>query len=219
MNSPPVFTAGHAIRTPVNQVLRNTYLLLSLTLVAGAIAAYAAMVTNAGIINWWLYLGFALAMPYVIHATRNSVWGIVTSFIYAAGLGYIAGPIISMYSRNLGVHIPIYAFTATATIFLAITGYAMATKRDFSFMRGFMFAGGLAVLLAIVANMFLNIPLLSVTISTVGVLLASAGILYSTSAAINGGEDNYIVLASNIYGSLWALFMNLMNILGFFSGD
>jgi modulator of FtsH protease len=219
MNSPPVFAAGHAIRTPINQVLRNTYMLLALTLVAGAIAAYVAMSSNAGRVNWFLYLGFAIAMPYVIHATRNSVWGIVTSFIYAAGLGYIAGPIISMYSRTLGIHIPIYAFTATATIFLGLTGYAMATKRDFSFMRGFMFAGGLAVLLAIVANMFLHIPLLSVTISTVGVLLCSAGILYSTSAAINGGEDNYIVLASDIYGSLWALFMNLMNILGFFSGD
>jgi modulator of FtsH protease len=160
-----------------------------------------------------------IGMPFIINALRNSVAGLVACFVYCAGLGYIAGPIIGMYAAAIGPQIPVYAFVTTAVVFFGLTGYVMATRKDFSFLRGFMFAGFIAVLLAIVANQFLNIPLLSVTISSVATLLAAGGILYSTSAAINGGEDNYIVLAANIYGSIWSLFMNLMNIFGFLSSD
>ena len=198
-----------------NKVLRNTYMLLSMTLVCGAIAAYASASMHVGVINFWLYLAFALGMPMLISATRNSVWGLVSCFVYTTGLGFIAGPIVSLYARMIGPEVPIYAFAATAIIFGALTSYAMISKRDFSFMRGFLMAGFIAVLLALIANQFMHIPVLSLIISSVVVVLASAGILYSTSAAINGGEDNYVVLAASIYADLWSMFMSLMNIIGF----
>ena len=202
-----------------NKVLRNTYMLLSMTLVCGAIAAYAAAAMQVGVINSWLYLAFAIGMPILINATRNSVWGLVSCFVYTTGLGFIAGPIISLYARMIGPEVPMYAFGATAIIFGALTSYATVSKRDFSFMRGFLMAGSIAVLLAIVANIFMQISVLSLIISSVVVVLSSAGILYSTSAAINGGEDNYVILAATIYADLWAMFMSLMNIIGFASRD
>lgn len=214
----PVLPFGQSALA-TNKVLRNTYMLLSMTLVCGAVAAYASAAMQVGIINQWLYLAFAIGMPMLINATKNSVWGLVSCFVYTTGLGFIAGPIISLYARMIGPEVPAYAFGATAVIFGALTSYAMVSKRDFSFMRGFMMAGSIAVLLAIVANIFMQISVLSLIISSVVVVLSSAGILYSTSAAINGGEDNYIVLASTIYADLWAMFMSLMNIIGFSSRD
>lgn len=202
-----------------NKVLRNTYMLLSMTLVCGAIAAYAAAAMQVGVLNFWLYLAFALGMPMLINATRNSVWGLVSCFVYTTGLGFIAGPIISLYASTIGPQVPMYAFGATAIIFGALTSYAMVSKRDFSFMRGFLMAGSIAVILAIVANYFMQISLLSLILSSIIVVLSSAGILYSTSAAINGGEDNYVVLAATIYSDLWSMFMSLMNIIGFASRD
>ena len=202
-----------------NKVLRNTYMLLSMTLVCGAIAAYAAAAMQVGVLNFWLYLAFALGMPMLINATRNSVWGLVSCFVYTTGLGFIAGPIISLYARMIGPEVPAYAFGATAVIFGALTSYAMVSKRDFSFMRGFLMAGSIAVLLAIVANFFMQISVFSLIISSIVVVLSSAGILYSTSAAINGGEDNYVILAATIYADLWSMFMSLMNIIGFASRD
>lgn len=215
-NALPLPRSG-GLPVSINKVLRNTYMLLSLTLVGGAIAAYLGR--NMPMMNFWLYLGFALVMPMIISATRNSVWGLVSCFVYTAGLGLIAGPIISMYASTVGAHVPIYAFAGTATIFFALTAYVMTTRKDFSFMRGFIMAGFIAVLLAIVANVFLNMPLLSVIISTFIIVLSSAGILYSTSAAINGGEDNYIVLAASIYADLWSMFMSLMRIFGIFGSN
>jgi modulator of FtsH protease len=210
---------GQASVLQTNKVLRNTYLLLSLTLVAGALGAYVAAATNMPVINKWLYLAFALGMPFVIHATKDSALGLVSCFVYTTGLGIIAGPIISMYAKFIGPQVPIYAFGATATVFGALTIYALSTRKDFSFMRGFLMAGSIAVVLAIVANIFLQMSIFSLIISSVVVVLSSAGILYSTSAAINGGEDNYIVLASTIYADLWAMFMSLMHIFGFASSD
>lgn len=216
---PPVAPFGDARALSTNKVLRNTYLLLALTLVSGAIGAYVAVATNMPVINQWLYLAFAIGMPFVINATRNSALGLVSCFIYTTGLGLIAGPIINLYTQAIGPQVPIYAFATTAAVFGTLTAYCMVTRKDFSFMGGFLMAGTIAVLLAIVANFFLHIPVLSLIISTVVVLLASAGILYSTSQAINDGEANYIVLASSIYADLWSMFMSLMNIFGFFSGD
>jgi modulator of FtsH protease len=216
-SSPALSFGQSALAT--NKVLRNTYMLLSMTLVCGAVAAYAAAAMQVGVLNFWLYLAFALGMPMLISATRNSVWGLVSCFVYTTGLGFIAGPIISLYASVIGPQVPVYAFGATAIIFGALTSYAMVSKRDFSFMRGFLMAGSIAVILAIVANYFLQISVFSLILSSIVVVLSSAGILYSTSAAINGGEDNYVVLAATIYSDLWSMFMSLMNIIGFASRD
>jgi modulator of FtsH protease len=218
--SPPPGAVQYSARSiSINKVLRQTYMLLAFMLVAGAVGALVANAFNFGIVNRWLYLAFALAMPFVIHATRNSVMGLVFSFVYTFGLGFIAGPIVSLYASAIGVHVPVYAFGTTALVFFALTGYVLTTKKDFSFLRGFLIAGSVAVLLAIVANFFLQMSVLSLVLSSVIVVLSSAGILYSTSAAVNGGEDNYITLATGIFADLWAMFMSLMNIFGFFSGD
>ena len=212
-------TATRSNAIEINKVLKNTYLLLSLTLFAGAAAAYYAAATEAPMVNRWLYLAFAIGMPMLINATRNSVWGLVSCFAYTTGLGYIAGAVISIYVQAIGPQVPIYAFATTAAAFVGLSGYALVSKRDFSFMRNMLVVSSICVLAAIVANMFLQISFLSLLISSAVVVLSSLGILYSTSQAINGGEDNYIVLASSIYADLWAMFMSLMNIFGFFGGD
>jgi modulator of FtsH protease len=210
---------GQTQGVAINKVLRQTYTLLAMTFVCGAIAAYAAATMNVPVVNRWLYLAFAIGMPMLISATRNSVWGLVSCFVYTTGLGFIAGPIIQLYARAIGPEVPMYAFGVTALVFGALSTYAITTKRDFSFMRGFLIAGSMTVLLAIVASFFLQLTWLSLIISSVVVILSSAGILYSTSAAVNGGEDNYIVLAATIYGDVWAMFMSLMRIIGFASSD
>ena len=201
----------------ISKLLRNTYLLLGLSLMAGAIGAYVGR--NMPIINWWLYLGFAVAMPFVINATRNSVMGLVSTFVYTTGLGLIAGPIISMYATRIGIHVPIYAFATTAVVFFALSAYVITTGANFQFMGSAITVGCVVVLLAFVANMFLQISWFSVGIASIGVVLSAALILWRTSSAVHGGEDNYITLAAGIYGDLWAMFMNLMNIIGFMSDD
>lgn len=213
----PQARSGLAVR-PINQVLRNTYLLMSMMLGLSAVAVWYAINSGAAPLNKWLFLAFLIGMPYLIYATRKSVAGLGLSFVYAALLGYFLGPIIGMYAR-INPNIPMYAFAGTAIIFGAMTATALLSKRDFSFMRGFLVVGTVVAILAIVANMFFQIALFSVIISSVVVVLASLWILYSTQQAVNGGEDNYVVLATGLFSDIWVLFMHLMNLLNFFGGD
>lgn len=219
MNSVPVYhTKVASVATPINKVLRNTYIMLSLMLGVSAIAAAYSVSSGAGLVNFWLLLAFMIGMPFAIHAFRNSVVGLGLSFVYAGLLGYFLGPIVGFYA-SLDPKIPLYAFAATATIFGTLSVYAMTTKRDLSFMRGFLTVGLVVVLLAIIANVFLQLPMLSVVISAAAVLLISGCILYTTQAAARGGETNYIVLATSLFADIWVLFLHLMNLMNLGSGD
>lgn len=209
-------SAVAAIET--TKTIRNAYLLLTLMLGASALSCWYAIASNAGVLNVWLFLAFMIGMPFAIHATRNSLAGLALSFVYATGLGYFLGPIVGFYLR-LDPNIPIYALAATSVIFFSLSGYALVSRTNFNFLGGFLFVGGLVMLGGIVANIFLQMPILSLVISGAAVLLISAAILWETSQLIHDPEANYIVVATSLLGSIWVLFMHLMRLFAFFSGE
>jgi modulator of FtsH protease len=207
-----------ALAVPVNRVLRNTYLMLTLMLLVSAGGAAYAMSSGMRMPNFWLMLGFVILMPMAIAAFRNSAIGLVLSFAYAGLLGLFVGPLISHYAQ-IDQRIPLFAFIGAATMFGALSTYAMTTKRDFSVLRGFLVASVFAVLAAIVAQYFLNLPLFGVVLSVAILALSSLWILYYTQAMVRGGETNYVIVANGLFASVWNLFLNLMQLLGFASGD
>ncbi len=202
-----------------NKVIRNTYTLLSMTILFSALTAGFAMMTNAQPVHWLIMLVVFLGGPFVINALRNSAMGLVAIFAFTGAMGYILGPILSLYlALPNGSQIVTTAFGLTGVIFLGLSGYALVSRKNFSFMGGFLMVGFLVMLAAIVLNIFLEIPALSLAISAAMVLLLSAGILYETSAMVHAGETNYITMTVALYTSIFALLMHLLNLLQFFMG-
>lgn len=214
----PAVGRSAALSLANSKTIRNAYLLLTLIMGVSALTCLYAINSGAQPINPWLFLAFMIGMPFAIHATRNSVAGLGLSFVYAGLLGYFLGPIVGIY-LSMDPKIPTYALAATAVVFSALSGYALVTRKDFSFLGGFVFVGALVILGAVVANIFLQIPLLSVAISAAAVLLISACILWETSHLINDPDANYIVVATSLMGSIWMLFMHLMRLFAVFSGE
>ena len=202
-----------------NKVIRNTYTLLSMTILFSAVTAGYAMVSNAQPVHWIILLAVFLGGPFVINSLRNSAMGLVAIFAFTGAMGYILGPILSMYlALPNGAQIVTTAFALTGVIFLGLSGYALTSRKDFSFMGGFLMVGFLVMLAAILLNIFLQIPALSLAVSAAMVMLLSAGILYQTSAMVHGGETNYIVMTVSLYTSIFALLIHLLNLLQFFMG-
>ncbi len=203
-----------------NKVLRNTYMLLTLTLLTSAVTAGIAMATGAQPINFWLMLAVFIGGPFVINAVRNSGWAIILTFLFTGFMGYVLGPILSLY-LNLpnGPQVVVMAFGTTATMFLGLSGYAIATRKDFSFMGGFLMVGLLVVLAAIIANFFLQIPALSLTISAAAVMLMSGLILFDTSRMVNGGETNYVIMTVSLFANIYVMFLHLLNLFSALSGE
>ena len=203
-----------------SRIICNTYLLLTLTLLTSTITATIAMYSAAAPVNWLLMLAVFIGMPFVINRFRNSVWGLVLTFVFTAFMGYVLGPILNLYlSLSHGPQIVMHAFGTTAAIFVGLSAYTFATKKDFSYMRGFLFTGLIVLLVAIVANIFLMIPLLSLTISSVAVMIMSGLILYDTSRMIHGGEDNYIMMTVSLYANIYVLFIHLLNLFSIMHGN
>ena len=204
-----------------NKVLKNTYLLLSATL---AFSAVMALVSMAIAVPPWMYLvsviGAMVLGMFVLPRTANSSTGLWVIFLITGLLGFGLGSILTGYlSLPNGPQIIATAFGGTGIIFLGLSGYALTTKRDFSFMGGFLFAGMLVVILAMLANLFLTIPALSLAISGAIILLMSGFILFDTSRILSGGETNYIFATYGLYLSLFNIFVALLQILGIMSGD
>ncbi len=210
-------------QTPIlatNRVIRNTYLLLTLTLLTSAAAAGFAMVSGARPVNWFIMIAVFIGMPFVIYRFRDSVWSLPLTFLFTGFMGYVLGPILTLYlGLANGPQIVMSAFATTAVMFVGLSAYALATQRDFSFMRSFLFVGLIVVLLAIVANLFLAIPALSLTISAVAVLLMSGLILFDTSRMLHGGETNYVVLTVSLFANIYVLFVHLLNLFSVMHGN
>jgi len=216
----PSSTGSISETISTNKVIRQTYMLLSLTLAFSAITAFIAMAVNAPPVHWIIMLGVLIGGPFAIHAARNSALGIVLTFAFTGVLGFFLGPILSMYlGLPNGPQIVGNAFAATAVAFVTLSGYALATKKDFSFLGGFLVVGLIVALLAIVANLFLAIPALSLAISAAVVLLLSAAILFDTSRMIHDPEANYIVMTVSLYANLYVMFLHLLNLFHAFMGD
>lgn len=211
--------AQSAIST--NKVLKNTYLLLSATLAFSAVTAVISMTLA---LPSWMYLvsviGAMVMGIFVLPRTANSSSGIGVIFAITGLLGLGLGSILTMYlALPRGPEIIATAFAGTGLIFLGLSGYALTSKRDFSFMGGFLFAGIMVVFLAGIANIFLAIPALTLAISAGIILLMSGFILFDTSRIINGGETNYIMATYGIYLSIFNIFISLLQILGIMGSD
>lgn len=204
----------------VNKVLRNTYMLLGMTIIFSAMTAGIAMVTNAPPMHFLLMIGLFYGLLFAIHKTQNSVWGLVFTFALTGTLGYTLGPIFnSLLQIPNGNSIITTALGGTGFIFFALSGYALVSKKDFSFLSGFMLVGFFVLIAGVVANLFLNIPMLSLAISAGFILFSSAAILMQTGQIINGGERNYVLATVTLYVSIYNILVSLLHILTAFSGD
>lgn len=203
-----------------NKVLRNTYLLLSLTFIFSAITAYFSFISGARPMNPLLMIVGVYGLMFLTQALRNSVWGLVSVFAFTGFLGYTIGPVLNYYITGFsnGPQIVATALGGTGMIFFALSGYALTTKKDFSFLGGFLFVGVMVALLAMIAGIFIHIPALQLAISAAFVLISSGLILLQTSAIIHEGETNYIMATIGLFVSIYNLFISLLNILSAFSG-
>ena len=218
VKAPITLTTEGALTT--NKVLRNTYLLLSLTLLFSALTAGFAMVTNAPPLHWLITLGGYFGLLFVVTRLRNSAWGLAAVFALTGFLGYTLGPILNFYlSLPNGSQVVMTALAGTGAIFLALSGYALVSRKDFSFMGSFLMIGMLVAFLAGLGAMLFSIPMLSLAVSAMVILLMSGMILWQTSDIIHGGETNYIMATVTLYITIFNLFVNLLQILGVFSGD
>jgi modulator of FtsH protease len=203
-----------------NKVLRNTYLLLSMTFLFSALMAYVSFASHAKPMGILLMLVGVYGLMFLTQALRDSVWGIVATFAFTGFLGYTLGPILNMYITNFsnGPQLIATALGGTGMIFFALSGYVLTTRKDFSYLGGFLFVAVMVAVLAMIASIFFTIPALSLAISAAFVLISSGLILFQTSAIIHGGETNYISATVALYVSIYNLFISLLQLLGAFSG-
>jgi modulator of FtsH protease len=203
-----------------NRVVRNTYLLLSMTLLFAAVTAATSLalkLPHPGLIV--TLVGF-FGLLFAVHKLKDSGWGILAVFALTGFMGYTLGPVISRYlGLPNGGEIVMQAMGATAAIFVGLSAYALTTKKDFSFMGGFLMVGILLAFLAGLAAIFFEIPALSLTVSAAFVLLMSGLILYETSNIIHGGETNYVLATVTLFISIFNLFSSVLQLLGFMGGD
>ncbi|MGU9956513.1 MAG: Bax inhibitor-1 family protein [Arenicellales bacterium WSBS_2016_MAG_OTU3] len=221
MNNSQVTTARAPGELATNKVLKNTYIMLAATLGFSAVTATISIMITAPI---WTYIASLVAgmvlgifvLPKVAHKTSGVGW----LFLITGLLGFGLGAVLSIYlSIPKGPQIIGTAFGGTAVIFLGLSAYALKSGRDFSFMGGFLFAGMMAIVIAIIANIFLQMPMLSIVISVVVIMIMAGFILFDTSRIINGGETNYIIATYGIYLSIFSIFIHLLSLLGIVGGD
>ena len=213
------------ISAGAQKVLRNTYMLLALTMVPTVIGAYIGMQTSgvimaSPILTTVVMLAAVIGLQFGIAANRNSGIGVALLLLMTGLLGWWLGPILNVaLSMSNGMALVGYAAVGTGAIFLAMGAVAATTKRDFSFMGKFLFVGMLALLAAMIANMFLQIPALALTISTLVIVVFSLFLLYDLQRIIRGGETNYVMAATGVYMSLFNIFANLLHILMALAGQ
>ena len=204
-----------------NKVLRNTYALLALTLLFSAATAGIAMVMNVAPMSPWLVLIGYFGLLFATTKTSDSALGLVFVFALTGFMGFTLGPIINIYLTvfSNGSQLVMMALGGTGVIFLGLSGYALTSRRDFSFMGGFLMVGILVAFLAGLGALFFQIPALSLAVSAMFVLLMAGLILYQTSQIIHGGETNYILATITLYITIYNLFTSLLHLLGVFAGD
>ena len=225
MNHPAAYRAdtthsGLGTTLSTHRVLRNTYALLSMTLLFSAAVAGVAValrLPSPGII---LTLVGYFGLLFLIHKVQNSGWAVGAVFALTGFMGYTLGPVLSAHLALPGGGQTIaMALGATGATFLALSGYVLATRRDFSFMGGFLFAGMVIAILAGLAAMFFQMPALGLAVSAMVALLSAGLILFETSRIVNGGETNYVLATVGLFVSLFNLFTSLLSLFGFSTND
>lgn len=222
MNNPTVITSGQSQTATLvtNKVIRNTYTLLSMTLLFSALTAGVSMALNLPHPGILLTLGGYFGLLFATNKFRDSTLGLVFVFALTGFMGYTLGPILNAYlALPNGSQVVMTAMGATGIIFLGLSAYALSSRKDFSFIGGFLMAGILVAFLAGLGALFFSMPGLSLAVSSMFVLLMAGLILYQTSQLIHGGETNYIMATVTLYVSIFNLFTSLLHLLGFMAGD
>lgn len=197
-----------------HKVLRNTYFLLGLTLAFSAVTATLSTVFALPAPGFILMLAGFYGLMFLTYRLADSPTGILAAFAFTGFLGYCLGPVLnSLLSAGMGDVIGL-ALGGTALVFFSCSAYVLTTRKDMSFLGGMMMAGFVVLLVAVVANLFLNIPALHMAISVMFILFSSGAILWETSNIIQGGETNYIRATVSLYVSIYNIFVSLLSILG-----
>ncbi|MBA6412170.1 Bax inhibitor-1/YccA family protein [Parahaliea sp. F7430] len=212
--------AGIGSVVSTNKVLKNTYMLLGLTLAFSALTAGISMAMGLpqGAALILSLVGFGLL--FVVNKMADSSKGLVAIFAFTGVMGASLGPMLNYYAGMPGgPALVMQALGGTAVVFFGLSAYALTTRKDFSYMGGFLMVGLLVAVVAMIANIFLNIPALSLTISAAVVMIMSGLILFDTSRIINGGETNYIRATISLYLSIYNLFIHMLSLLTAFGDD
>lgn len=204
-----------------NKLIRNTYTLLAMTLLFCAATAGASMALSLPHPGLIITLVGYFGLLFLTAKFRDSAWGLLLIFALTGFMGLTLGPIISAYLQMFsnGAELVMMAFGGTGVIFLGLSGYALTSRKDFSFMGGFLMVGILVAFLAGLGAAIFSIPALSLAVSVMFVLLMSGLILYQTSQIVNGGETNYIMATITLFVSIYNLFLSLLHLLGAFGGE
>lgn len=219
-------TQTGSIAAQQNKVLRNTYMMLALTMIPTVIGANIgasmnlSFVAESPVMSALLMFGAMMGMLFAVSALRNSVWGIAALLGFTFVAGVFLGPILQVALQlSNGAELIGMAAGSTGLIFFSLATLATVTKKDFSFMGKFLFIGLIMLVVASLANLFFQMPALTLTISAVAVLIFSAYILFDVSRIVHGGETNYVMATLGIYMSIYNLFINLLQLLMAFSGQ
>ncbi len=218
MAQPRSFAVSGRPAVEVNQVLRNTYMLLSLTLAFACLTGVMAVAMNLPPFNFIVYLVGFFGLSYAVNKTADSGWGLFWTFAFTGFIGVAAGPIVG-YFAAVNPGIVAQAFGVTAAAFVGLSIYTIVTRRDFSFLRSFLVMGFWIILGIIVCSFFFDLSPFAAAISAAMVLIAGALMLYQTSALVLGGETNYIIATNNLFVSIYLMFMNLLALFGIMGGD
>lgn len=203
-----------------NKVLRNTYMLLGLTLLFSAMTAGFSMAIGIGQGMALILMLVGFGLLFVVNRLADSSKGLIAIFGFTGVMGAALGPMLSYYlSMPGGPALVLQALAGTAVVFFGLSAYALTTRKDFSFMGGFLMVGLIVAVVAMIANIFLAIPALSLTISAAVVLIMSGLILFDTSRIVNGGETNYIRATVGLYLNVYNLFVHLLSLLTALGGD
>lgn len=214
MNNPTVHTTrSSAASIETNKVLRNTYTLLAMTLAFSAAVAGISMAMGLPNPGFVITLVGFYGLLFLVHKTANSAAGLLSVFALTGFMGYTLGPMLNYAIGSGGIEIVMMALGGTALIFFSLSAYVLTTKKDMSFLGGMMVAGFVVIVVAFIANLFLQIPALGLALSALFILFSAGAILMQTSAIIKGGERNYILATVTLFVSLYNIFVSLLNIL------
>lgn len=215
---PELVARAPASTLSVNRVIRNTYTLLALTLLFSAATAGISVAYGLPHPGLILTLVGFYGLLFLTYRLRNSAWGLVSTFALTGFMGLTLGPIVGAYLHlPNGDQVVMTALGGTAAIFLGLSAYAFTTRKDFSFLGGFLAVGILVAFLGALAAVIFSLPAVSLAMSAMFILLMSGFLLYQTSQIIHGGETNYILATVNLYVTLYNLFVSLLQLLGAFS--
>jgi len=213
-------SAGIESAISTNKVLKNTYMLLGMTLLFSALTAGISMAVGLGQGAAMILMLVGFGLLFVVHKTADTSKGLLAIFAFTGVMGASIGPMLSYYlAMPNGPSLVMQALGGTAVVFFGLSAYALTTRKDFSYMGGFLMVGLLVAVVAMIANIFLAIPALSLTISAAVVMIMSGLILFDTSRIVNGGETNYIRATVSLYLNIYNLFIHLLSLLTAFSGD